>query len=55
MWIGISPQLTIGTKWAIGLATEYRATRLMVDDEFNIPFNREYHALVVGIVGTYRF
>lgn len=55
VWIGISPQLMIGAKWAIGLATEYRATRLLVDDEFDIPFNREYHAFVVGIVGTYRF
>ena len=55
-WISLSPRYRTGERWAIGVAAEYRATFMEQSDEvLDTPFNREYHALVFGLVGTFRF
>jgi len=55
-WISLSPHYEVGERWTVGIAAEYRATFMeQADDALNTPFNREYHALVFSLVGTYRF
>lgn len=56
-WIGLTPRYRLGEQWALGITTEYRATFFIepTDQALDTPYNRQYHALVFGIVGTYRF
>ena len=56
-WIGLTPRYRLGQQWALGITTEYRATFFMgpISKELDTPYHRQYHALIFGIVGTYRF